>query len=150
MSRPRLAQLIALTFLVVSSENALAYDCYRLDTGVDLLLRGATSAVHASGQITCYADNNVENYSASFTGNIKIHQINPAIDYTSSFSASGEWNGSLDAPADYSTKTCYQAFISATSGNTSGSNQSTEQCTPYPPPSDGTGGGGGCVVTETN
>jgi len=134
MSRSRIAQLFGLIFVIALSKHALAVgECYRLDASVDLLLREAAQTAHASGSVTCFASNNVENYEGSFTGTMTIHQVNPSIDYNEEFSASGEWIGSLDAPADYSTKTCYQAFISATSGYTSGSGQSAEECTPYPP-----------------
>jgi hypothetical protein len=132
MSRPRIAQLLAFIFLVASSGRALANDCYRLDTRIGLLLNG-TNTARASGEVNCFASNGDVNFEASFTGNMKIHQVNPSIDYTSPISGSGQWIGGISAPADYTTKTCYQAFISATSGNTSGSNQSSEQCTPDPP-----------------
>jgi hypothetical protein len=138
VSGPRTVQLLAFIFLVAFSKSPLAIgDCYRLDTGVDLLLRDAAHAAHAAGSVTCLAANNQPNFEASFIGNIKIHQVNPPTDFTSPISGSGQWIGSIDAPADYDAKTCYQAFISATSGNTIGSNQSAEQCTPDPPPPPG-------------
>lgn len=138
MSRPRIEHLLALIFLVAASMPAAAADCYQLDTGVDLLLAAGTHAARANGEVKCLASNGEVNFEASFTGNIKIHQVDPSIYYTSGISGSGQWIGSLGAPADYTTKTCYQAFLSATSGNTNGSSQSSEQCTPdpSPPPSD--------------
>jgi hypothetical protein len=145
MSRPRIAWLLAFIVLVAFSKRAPATDCYRLGTGVDLVLNG-TNTARASGEVDCFASNGQLNFEASFTGNINIHQVNPSIDYTSPLSGSGQWIASLSGPADYTTKTCYQAFISATSGNTSSSNQSSELCTPDPPPPPTPNPGpGGCI-----
>jgi hypothetical protein len=136
MRRSTIVPLLACSLVFVFSKNARANDCYRLATSVDLTLNGSTHSARATGSVTCTNSNgDLEwDFGASFDGNIRIHQVNPATDFASEFHQSGEWIGSIGAPADYAVKTCYQSFISAKSSLMTGSAQSNEQCTPDPPP----------------
>jgi hypothetical protein len=136
MSRPAVLELLACAVLVVFSTNASANDCYRLATSVDLTLNASTHSARANGSVTCSNSNGDLEWDlgAGFDGKIKIHQVDPPTDFMSEFHQSGQWIGSIGAPADYTAKTCYQSSISAKSAFMTGSAQSNEQCTPDPPP----------------
>lgn len=140
MSRRRIVVTLTAILLATLPRMAFAFgECSRLDGGVDLLLRDIPKTARASGSVACVASNNVTNYEGTFSGTIKVHQVNPSTDFSSPFSGSGEWVGSVEGPAEYSVKTCYQGFLNASGGGASGSWQSTEACTPDPPPTPGDG-----------
>ena len=95
MSRSKLVPIFASLFLVAAS-RALGYgECNQITGGIDLLLHESENKATASANATCIAVNGQENFEGSFSGNIKISQVNPAIDYVSPYTATGQWIGSL-------------------------------------------------------
>jgi len=134
MKRVGQAFLLASLLLTLIAARAFAIgECYQLRSSADLLLRPLQQSAKVSGSVECVASNGVTNFEGSFSGNVRLHQVNPSIDYESPFSAQGEWVGSVEGPANYAARTCYQGFVSVSSGTTNGSGESSEQCTPEPP-----------------
>jgi hypothetical protein len=125
-----------IVLLFFPSYKAFAYGgCTQFNGNVDLSLHPATAKATASAYAECLAANGTINFGETYSATIAVHQVSPSVDYVSTYSATGQWIGSLDAPAEYSVKTCYQGSLSANNpGGASRSWQSTESCTPDPPP----------------
>jgi hypothetical protein len=122
--------------------------CTRLTAGVTLLLRDGTHTFKGTSEVTCFAANGEENYEGSFAGSLTVHQVDPSVDFTTTIQGMGYSQDSVEGPAEYTVKTCYQASVSATSGTTSGAGQSSEQCTPDSNPTDRCNSGDMVLLVE--